>query len=102
MSLDHQALVLAEREVTLTIVAPVMALPAQVDYGRVMWLLRLNHYDSDIAPFRVSCDEDGLLVLWGRIPTPGLTGLQLADTIDAIATQVGLIRDEVAITEPAA
>ncbi|HKM64443.1 MAG TPA: CesT family type III secretion system chaperone [Acidisphaera sp.] len=99
---DVSVVLFPESDVTLTIVAPVMALPAQVDYGRALWLLRRNHYDSDIAPFRVSCDADGLLVLWGRLPTSGLTGLQLAETIDAIATQINTIREEVTVAGAAA
>ena len=99
---DVSVVLFPESDVTLTIVAPVMALPAQVDYGRALWLLRRNHYDSDIAPFRVSCDADGVLTLWGRLPTSGLTGLQLAETVDAIATQITAIREEVAVAGAAA
>ena len=91
----------AEDEFTLLVVAPVTALPAQVDYGRVMWILRRNHYDSPIAPFRIACDRAGSIVLWGRLPVEGMTGEQLATIVDTLATEADLIRDEVDVDQAA-
>jgi hypothetical protein len=100
---DSASIVLfAEDEFTLLVVSPVTALPAEVDYGRVMWMLRRNHYDSPIAPFRIACDRAGSIVLWGRLPVEGLTGEQLATFIDSLAAEAELIRGEVEVDEAAA
>jgi hypothetical protein len=87
----------AEDEFTLMLVSPVVPLPKKVDYGTALWLLRRNFYDSPIAPFRVSCDTAGTLVVWGRVPTEGMTGESLASLIDALAAEADLIRTEVEI-----
>src|SRR5438309_967456 len=64
----------AEDEFTLMMVSPVMSLPKDVNYGTTLWLLLRNFYDSPIAPFRVSCDTAGSVIIWGRIPVEGMTG----------------------------
>ncbi len=93
--------IFAEAADTLLVAAPVMALPAAVDYGRALWLLQRNYYASPIAPFRVSCDANGNLVVWSRVPVAGMTGEALAKLIDALGAEVGVIREEVAVEEPA-
>jgi Tir chaperone protein (CesT) family len=84
----------AEDEFTLMLVSPVAPLPKKIDYGTSLWLLRRNFYDSPIAPFRVSCDTVGSIVVWGRIPIDGMTGESLAGLIDAVAAEADLIRQE--------
>lgn len=86
---------LAEDEFTLMLVSPVMPLPKNVDYGTTLWLLRRNFYDSPIAPFRVSCDTAGNIVVWGRVPIEGMTGEGLAGLLDAIGAEADFIRGEV-------
>ena len=98
---DSTVVLFAEDEFTLLVVSPVTSLPKQIDYGRALWLLRRNFYDSPIAPFRVSCDQAGSIVVWGRIPVDGLTGEHLARFIDALAVEADLIREEVEIDETA-
>jgi len=85
----------AEDEFTLMLVSPVMPLPKKVDYGTTLWLLRRNFYDSPIAPFRVSCDTAGSIVVWGRVPIEGMTGEALAGLLDALGAEADLIRAEV-------
>jgi len=87
----------AEDEFTLMLVSPVMALPKKLDYGAALWLLRRNFYDSPIAPFRVSCDTAGSIVVWGRVPIEGMTGEALAGLIDSLAAEADFIRQEVAV-----
>jgi hypothetical protein len=87
----------AEDEFTLMLVSPVVSLPKKVDYGTALWLLRRNFYDSPITPFRVSCDTAGSIVVWGRVPTDGMTGESLAGLIDALAAEADLIRTEVEV-----
>lgn len=94
---DNRVVLFAEDAFTLLLVVPVMTLPTAIDYGRALWLLRRNFYDSPIAPFRVSCDEAGSLVVWGRVPMEGLQGEQLAGFIDALASEATLIREEVEV-----
>ena len=84
----------AEDEFTLMLVSPVMPLPKKVDYGTTLWLLRRNFYDSPIAPFRVSCDTAGSIVVWGRVPVEGMTGEALAGLLDALAAEADFIRAE--------
>lgn len=99
---DISIILFPESDASLTIVCPVAGLPAQLDYATGLWLLRRNHYDSPTAPFRVCCDEDGLLLLWGRVPTEGASGADIAGMIDALAVEVAGIRAEVATTEAGA
>ena len=87
----------AEDERTLMLVSPVMPLPKKLDYGTTLWLLRRNFYDSPIAPFRVSCDTAGSIVVWGRVPIEGLTGEALAGLLDALAAEADFIRAEVEV-----
>jgi hypothetical protein len=87
----------AENELTLMMVSPVMALPKKLDYGTILWLLRRNFYDSPIAPFRVSCDTAGSIVVWGRVPVEGMTGEALAGLLDALAAEADFIRAEVEV-----
>ena len=85
----------AESASTLMIVSPVMALPREIDYGRALWLLRRNFYDSPLAPFRVSCDTAGSLVIWGRMPVQGMSGAELAGVLEALGAEADLMREEV-------
>ena len=85
----------AEDEFTVMLVSPVMPLPKKLDYGTALWLLRRNFYDSPIAPFRVSCDTAGTIVVWGRLPIEGMRGEALAGLIDALAAEADFIRSEV-------
>jgi len=87
----------AEDEFTLMLVSPVMPLPKNLDYGTTLWLLRRNFYDSPIAPFRVSCDTAGSIVVWGRVPVEGMTGEALAGLLDALAAEADFIRQEVEV-----
>jgi hypothetical protein len=87
----------AEDEFTLMLVSPVVPLPNKIEYGTALWLLRRNFYDSPLAPFRVSCDTAGTLVVWGRVPTEGMTGESLASLVDAVAAEADLIRTEVEV-----
>ena len=96
---NSTVILFAEDEQSVMLVCPVMALPTQIDYGRVLWLLRRNFYDSPLAPFRIGCDTAGSLVIWGRVPVAGLSGSELAGLIDALATEADKIREEVEIDE---
>jgi len=87
----------AEDEFTLMLVSPVMPLPKNVDSGTTLWLLRRNFYDSPIAPFRVSCDTAGSIIIWGRVPVEGMTGESLAGLLDALAAEADFIRAEVEV-----
>jgi len=87
----------AEDERTLMLVSPVMPLPKKLDNGTTLWLLRRNFYDSPIAPFRVSCDTAGSIVVWGRVPVEGMTGEALAALLDALAAEADFIRAEVEV-----
>lgn len=86
---------------TILVAVPVMALPKALDYGRALWLLRRNYYDSPIAPFRVSCDTVGNIVVWSRVPVEGMTGEALVKILDALGTEADAIREEVGIEEEA-
>ena len=79
----------------LVVVAPVAALPPRVDHGIALWLLRRNHYDSDLAPFIVSCDPDATVVLWGRVPIAQLDGKRLAGLVDALGATAAEMRAEI-------
>ena len=92
---DTNVILFGENDVTLLVVAPVAALPRQPEYGVMLWLLRRNLYDSDMAPFQVACDEGGNLILWGRVPVEGMTGTALAGLLDAVAIESRRIRGEV-------
>ncbi len=92
---DATVFVFGQSDGFVLIVAPAVALPREPDYAAVLWLLRRNFYDSDLAPFRIAADAGGTLVLWGRVPVDGLTGPALAGLVDAIATEGRRIRDEV-------
>ena len=97
---DNSSVVMfAEDEFTVMLVSPVTALPKQTDYGAALWLLRRNFYDSPIAPFRVSCDAAGNIVVWGRVPVDGMTGKQLAGLLDALAAEADFIREEVEVDD---
>jgi hypothetical protein len=89
----------AEDEFSLMILSAVMPLPRKLDYGRMLWLLRRGFHDSPIAPFRVSCDKAGTLVVWGRVPITGMGGEALAGMLDALGSEADLIRDEMTVDE---
>jgi hypothetical protein len=93
---DGRVVVVPEDAYTLMLLAPVAPLPASLDKGTLLWLMRRNFHDSPLAPFRVGCDSAGSLVVWGRMPIDGLSGAQLAGLLDALAAEAALIRDEIA------
>lgn len=83
-------------DVTILIVAPVAPLPLEPEYGLVVYLLRNNLFDSDVAPFQIAVDDGGALIFWGRMTIADFNGASLAALIDRVATRVEEIRDEVA------
>ena len=85
-----------ENDSTLMLLSAVMPLPLELDHGSTLWLLRRGFHDSPIAPFQVSCDKAGTLVVWGRVPIAGMTGEALGDLLDALSQEVELIRAELA------
>lgn len=91
---DTPVILFAEDAYTLMLVAPVVPLPAEPDYGIMLWLMRRNFHDSPLAPFRVACDAAGMVVIWGRVPIGSLDGKSLAALIDALGQESRLIRDE--------
>lgn len=91
-----QVLIYGTDDATLLIVAPVARLPRRPDHGTILWLLRRNFYDSDLAPFCVAADAAGHVVLWGRVPVEGMTGELLASLIDRLGTEAGRARAELA------
>lgn len=94
---NNAVAIFAEDPATILLATSVMALPPELDYGRALWLLRRNFYDSPIAPFRIACDTAGNIVVWSRVPTSELTGEQLAAIIDALAAEADTIREEAGI-----
>jgi hypothetical protein len=96
---DGRVVIVAEDAHTLMLMAPVGALPDGTDRGTLLWLMRRNFHDSPLAPFRVGCDKNGTLVVWGRMPIDGLSGEQLAGLIDAVTAEAALIREETATDE---
>ena len=99
---DGRVVVVPEDAYTLMLLSPVAPLPASLDPGTLLWLMRRNFHDSPLAPFRVGCDSAGSLVVWGRMPIEGLSGAQLAGLLDALAAEAALIRDEIATDDGAA
>ncbi len=91
---DTTVMLFAEDEFSLMLAAPVMPLPSGLDYGLTLWLLRRNFHDSALAPFRLSCDAAGIIVLWGRVPVQGMSGPTLAKLIEALAGESALVREE--------
>jgi Tir chaperone protein (CesT) family len=88
-----------EDDSTLLVVVPIAPLPRRPEYRMMAWLLRRNHHDSELPPFCIATDAAGMLVLWGRIPVPGLSGAALAGMLDAVATEAVRIRVEVEADE---
>jgi hypothetical protein len=80
---------------TILVVAPVAPLPLAPEYGLVLYLLRSNLFDSDVAPFQIAVDDGGALIFWGRVRIVDFDGPSLAALIDRIATRVAAIRAEV-------
>ncbi len=93
---ESQVLIYGTDDVTLLIVAPVAPLPPRPDHGTMLWLLRQNFYDSDLAPFCAAADAAGHVVLWGRVPVAGMTGELLASLLDRLGTEAGRARAELA------
>jgi Tir chaperone protein (CesT) family len=83
----------------LMVLSPVCTLPAQLDRGRVQWLLHRNFHNSELAPFRIACDDAGTVVIWGRIPVEGMSGENLAGWLDAVGAEGDLIRGELEIDD---
>lgn len=98
---DGRVMLVPEDAYTLMLLSPVAALPATMDHGTLLWLMRRNFHDSPLAPFRVGCDSAGKLVVWGRLPIDGMSGEQLAGLLDAVAAEAALIREEIATDEGA-
>jgi hypothetical protein len=91
------AILIGEAEDTLLVMAPVGALPLDIDYASTVWLLQRGFHDSPIAPFRVSCDSAGTVVIWGRIPVEGMEAADLMKLLSALGDEVDTIRAEVGI-----
>ena len=98
---EGRVVLVPEDAFTLMLLSPVARLPATMDQGTLLWLMRRNFHDSPLAPFRIGCDSAGSLVVWGRMPIDGLTGEQLAGLLDAVAAEAALIREEIATEEGA-
>ena len=98
---DGRVVLVPEDAYTLMLLSPVAALPATMDHGTLLWLMRRNFHDSPLAPFRIGCDRAGSLVVWGRMPMDGLTGEQLVGLLDAVAAEATLVRQEIATDESA-
>lgn len=92
---DTHVALYAEGDRDILLIAPLAPLPAEPEYGVMLWLLRKNLYTSGLAPFVVACDDAGTLILWGRMPLDGLTGARLASLIDAVAAEARRIQAEV-------
>ena len=93
-----QAALFAEHNITRLAAVTIAPLPRAADYATTTWLLAQNLYTSSLAPFRLACDEQGTVLLWGRIPLDGLTGTTLATLIDAVAAEAARIPTELAET----
>lgn len=91
---DTPVILFAEDAYTLMLVAPVVPLPAEPDYGVMLWLMRRNFHDSPLAPFRVACDAAGTVVIWGRVPIDSMDGAGLAALLDALGEESRKVRDE--------
>jgi hypothetical protein len=98
---DGRVVLVPEDAYTLMLMSPVAALPPSMDRGTLLWLMRRNFHDSPLAPFRIGCDAAGSLVVWGRVPSDGMSGEQLAGLLDAVAAEAALIREEIATDESA-
>ena len=98
---DGRVVLIPEDAYSLMLMSPVAALPATMDHGTLLWLMRRNFHDSPLAPFRVGCDTAGNLVVWGRMPIDGMSGEQLVGLLDALAAKAALIREEIATDEGA-
>lgn len=92
---DTTVLIYGQNDETLLVVAPLGPLPAEVGYGVTLYLLRMNMFNADIAPFRVAVDDGGGLILWASVPVEALTGDALAGLLGALAERVEEIRREV-------
>ena len=81
---------------TILVVVPIAELPHDLDYGLGLYLLRTNMFNSDLTPFQVAADEQGGLILWGRLQIATLDGASLAGLIGALADRAVGIRAEAA------
>ncbi len=98
---EGRVVLVPEDAYTLMPMSPVAKLPATLDQGTLLWLMRRNFHDSPLAPFRIGCDSAGSLVVWGRLPIDDMSGEQLAGLLDALAAEAALIREEIATDESA-
>lgn len=96
---ESVVLLFAEDAETLMVVSPVVDLPIGIDHGQALWLLRRNFYDSPLDPFRVSCDVDGQVVIWGRVPVEAMSGESLAELIDALGQEGEMIREQLEVVD---
>jgi hypothetical protein len=93
---EQNVIVMGQDDINIMVVAPVTELPRAPDYGTMLWLLRRNLYNSDIAPFVAACDAAGTVILWARIGIEGQTGETLATLLDAVAAEAALTFTELA------
>lgn len=93
---DVTVVMYAQDDNDVLAVAPLAPLPADADFALANWLLRRNLYDSDLEPFRLATDDDGNVLLWGRVPLEGMDGERMAGVIDALAGAAREVRGELA------
>jgi hypothetical protein len=92
---DTTVVLFGQNDVDLLVVVPIVALPQEPGYALVSWLLKRNFYDSDLLPFRIACDKNSNLILWGRVELEGQTGERLKGLLNVLATEVARIRVEI-------
>ena len=97
---EQNVILMGQDDVTIMVVAPVGELPRELEYGAMLWLVRRNLYDSDIAPFTAACDAAGTVILWARIDIEGQTGETLATLLDAVAEEAARTFAELTGEEP--
>jgi len=98
---DTDVLIYGGDNETILLVAPIMALPLQPDYGLMLHLLGNNMFDSPVLPFHVAADDGGGLILWSRLPIERLDRVSLASVVNGLAQQVREMRTEL-LGEPVA
>ncbi len=90
----NEIFLIPDKKDQLTVMLGVMPLPTNLDYGCYLWLLRKNFHDSSLAPLCVSCDLNGSIVIWGKIPISELTGHSLAGILSLLAEEANVMREE--------
>lgn len=79
---------------TILVVVPLGALPLATDYAVANYLLHLNMFNADTAPFVTATDDSGTLLLWGKLAIGDFDGTRLARLFDNLAEQAVKIRGE--------